>query len=308
HSFKALSEIIRLTHAQASNQTWLRALCLLTSDKKDLLRTILMQLNDDLAMQIERDPNNIENDRTLVDDVALSYAQFRVDLLNEESNRDMLSNYINVARLSTELREWTKNANLNVFNVLENIKKISDDLNRAQNQMKNFLSDSSCSLLPVDLRPEDLICLLLPENTSAIQMICLKLNDIDLFLSCRIDKVEPMHLSVTLSPSIATHGLASFVYRQQTTKIPLFDRQRHIQYVFSEAINVIQQLTNLCVDPRIQASLLMTVCTSIKELFPIQIALGLTLMILIDWSANSLNDFKPNQNLLRIITLKEDEI
>ena len=308
HSFKALNEIIRLTHAQVSNQTWLRALCLLTTNDKDLLRTILMLLNDDLALQFEHDTNHIDNDRTLLDNVALTYAQFRCDLLNEEANRDMLSNYISVACLSTQLREWTKVAHLNVFNLLENIKGISDDLNRAQNQMKNFPLDSSCSLLPVDLRSEDLICLLLPENTSIIQMICSKLNEIDLFLSCRIDKVEPMHLSATLSLLEATHGLSSFVYRQQASTISLFDKQRHIYLIFNETISIIQRLINLCIDPKSQSSRLIQICTSVKELFPLQIAIALTLMILIDWTANCLNDFKSNYNLLRITTLKDDEV
>ncbi|CAF4820506.1 unnamed protein product, partial [Rotaria sp. Silwood1] len=209
---------------------------------------------------------------------------------------------------STELHEWTKKANLNVFNMLGNIKRIHDDLNLAQNQMKNFPSDSSCNLLPVDIRPEDLLCLLAPEHTSIIQMICSKFNDIELFLSCRTDKVEPMHLSATLSSLTATHGLSSYIYRHQTSMISLFDRQKHIHYIVNATVNIIQQLIDLCIDPQIQESLLMKICTSVKELYPIQMALALILMILIDWAATSLADFKENQHLLKLTTLKNDEI
>ncbi|CAF5027861.1 unnamed protein product [Rotaria sp. Silwood1] len=106
----------------------------------------------------------------------------------------------------------------------------------------------------------------------------------------------------------ATHGLSSYIYRHQTSMISLFDRQKHIHYILNATVNIIQQLIDLCIDPQIQESLLMKICTSVKELFPIQMALALILMILIDWAATSLADFKENQHLLKLTTLKNDEI
>ncbi|CAF4993629.1 unnamed protein product, partial [Rotaria sp. Silwood1] len=159
NQFNELNNVIRLTNAHVSSQTWLRAAYLLKSDNKDELRDILMKLNNDLAMQLERDLNNDENKNILIDNFAFAYAQFRFDLLNVEAKQGMLSNYIDIANLVTNIQQWTKKANLNVFNMFDNIKKISDDLNLAENRMQNFTTNVSCSLLPLDIRPEDLICL-----------------------------------------------------------------------------------------------------------------------------------------------------
>ncbi|CAF5073123.1 unnamed protein product, partial [Rotaria sp. Silwood1] len=45
NQFNELNNVIRLTNAHVSSQTWLRAACLLKSDNKDELRDTLMKLN-----------------------------------------------------------------------------------------------------------------------------------------------------------------------------------------------------------------------------------------------------------------------
>ena len=58
---------------------------------------------------------------------------------------------------------------------LRAIKSIHHDLSLAQNQLKNFTRDSTCSLLPIVIRPEDLLCLLAPELTNIIRDVCAKI-------------------------------------------------------------------------------------------------------------------------------------
>ncbi|CAF5061885.1 unnamed protein product, partial [Rotaria sp. Silwood1] len=303
-----LNQIIRLTHTQVSDQTWIKAMSLLTTNDQEELKKILMILNDDLAMQIEQESTNQDNTNDkLINNIILDYAQFRCDLLNEETKRGMLSNYIDVARLSSELRQWTTKTDLNVFNMLETIRKFKDDLNLAQNQMKNFTSNASCNLLPVVIRPEDLICLLAPEYTTTIEIIFRKFNEIDLFLSCRINKIEPMQLS-TIPSNIQTDiGLSSYIYRRDKQIISLFDKQKHIHSLINITSKFVQQLIDICIDPKSHQTLLMKICTSIKELFPIHIGLSFGLLILINSTGIYLEDFKQNIRLLKITTLKDEQ-
>ncbi|CAF1312641.1 unnamed protein product, partial [Rotaria sordida] len=307
NQFNELSNVIRLTNAHVSSQTWLRAACLLKSDNKDELRDILMKLNNDLVMQLERGLNNEENKNTFIDNFAFAYAQFRSDLLNVETKQGMLSNYIDIAKLVNSIQQWTKKTNLNIFNMFDNIKKISDDLNLAENRMQNFTTNVSCSLLPIDIRPEDLICLFIPEYTSIMLVICEKFNQINEFLSGRINKIEPLQLPSFVSSNGATNGLSSFIYRDQSTSTPLFDRQKHILEIRGSSTKFIQQLIALFMEPKIQTDGLMNVSTSVKELFPIQIALSFALLILTDWIALKLDDFNEHIHLLTMTTLKEKD-
>ncbi|CAF5046710.1 unnamed protein product, partial [Rotaria sp. Silwood1] len=269
---------------------------------------LIFNPNNDLAMQLERDLNHDENKNILIDNFAFAYAQFRFDLLNVEAKQGMLSNYIDIANLVTNIQQWTKKANLNVFNMFDNIKKISDDLNLAENRMQNFTTSVSCSLLPIDIRPEDLICLFVPEYTSIMLVICEKYNQIDEFLNGRINKIEPLQLPLIVSSSGATNGLSSFIYRDQSTSTSLFDKQKHIYEITDTSIKFIQQLIALCMESKIQSDLLMNVSMSVKELFPIQIALSFALLILIDWTAMNLDDFYENIHLLTMTTLQEKDV
>ncbi|CAF5043302.1 unnamed protein product, partial [Rotaria sp. Silwood1] len=277
NQFNELNNVIRLTNAHVSSQTWLRAACLLKSDNKDELRDTLMKLNNHLVMQLERGSNNEENKNTFIDNFAFAYAQFRSDLLNVQAKQGMLSNYIDIAKLVNSIQQWTKTTNLNIFNMFHNIKKISDDLNLAENRMQNFTTNVSCSLLPIDIRPEDLICLFIPEYTTVMLSICEKFNQIDEFLSGRTNKIEPLQLPSFVSSNGATNGLSSFIYRDQSTSTPLFDKQKHIVEIRGHSTKFIQQLIALFMEPKIQSDLLMNVSMSVKELFPIQIALSFAL-------------------------------
>ena len=303
HSFSSFNQLIRLTHVQIQSQTWIRAICLLFSNEKDQLRTILMFLNDDLAMESQRTSSNEINQHTFEDKVILTYAQYRCKLLIEENNHQMLSNYIDIAHLTNELHQWTNNTHLNVFNLFETMKKLHDELHLSQNQMRNFLLDSTCHFLPIDLRPEDLLCFFAPEYTSIIQKICLKFHEIDLFLSCRLNKLEPIDISKILPSTIAQTGLSSYVYHHEKRIIPLFDRHKHIYYITEGAINVIQQLIHLFID----SSFWIKISMNVKELFPIHITLSLTLLILIDWTGGYLVDFREHRHLLKLNTLKTEE-
>ncbi|CAF3985722.1 unnamed protein product [Rotaria magnacalcarata] len=122
YSFTDLSESIRLIHAYVSNQMWIRTMCLSKSSTNEQLRTYLMLLNDDLAIQCGYDFSNSDS---LLVNVALAYGQFRCDILTEETKHEMLSNYAVVARLTIELQDWIEKAHLDVFNILENIKTIN---------------------------------------------------------------------------------------------------------------------------------------------------------------------------------------
>ena len=304
HSFSSLNQLIRLTHVQIRSQTWIRAISLLLSNNKDQLRTILMILNDDLAMQFER----TSSDRHIFEDQVIStYAQYRCELLQEENHHQMISNYIDVAHLTRELHQWMNNAHLNVFNLFEMLKKLHDELHLSENQLRNFPRDSTCHFLPIDLRPEDLLCFFAPEYTSMIQMICSKFTEIDLFLSCRLNKIEPIYFSTIRPSSTARTGLSSYVYHHENISIAVFDQSKHIYYIVEGAIHVIQQLIHLLIDPDIQSSVPMKISMSVKELFPIHIALSLTLLILIDWTGANLVDFRDHQHLLKLSTLKTEE-
>ncbi|CAF4351995.1 unnamed protein product, partial [Rotaria sp. Silwood2] len=308
NQFNELSNVIRLTNAHVSSQTWLRAASLLKSNNNDELRDTLMKLNNDLAMQLERGLNNEDDKNILMDHFAFAYAQFRSDILNVEAEQGMLSNYIDIATLANSIQQWTKKTNLNVFNMFDNIKKISDDLNLTENRMQNFTTNVSCSLLPIDIRPEDLICLFIPEYTTVMLTICEKFNQIDEFLSGRINKIEPLQLPSFVSSNGATNGLSSFTYRDKSISTPLFDKQKHIVEIRNYSTTFIQQIIALFMEPKIQTDGLMNVSISVKELFPIQIALSFALLILTDWIALKLDDFNEHIHLLTITTLKEKDV
>ncbi|CAF4714144.1 unnamed protein product, partial [Rotaria sp. Silwood2] len=283
HLFEDINQLIRLTHSYLSNQIWIRTMSLLKLSTTEQLRNCLILLSDDLARQCGFISSN-----SLLINVPLAYGRFRCDLLIEQSKCEMISDYSNVAYLTNKIRDWMTEAHLNVFNLLENIKKISDNINCAQNQMKNFTGDTSCSILPIEIRPEDLICLFAPEYTTIIEAICEKVNEIDEFLSCRRDKIESIKLSLTKpsSEKRATHGLSSYVYlNQSSTSVFLFDKHKHIHYILDDTISFIQQLINSYVDINYRNCFLMKIATSYKELFPIHIALSLALIILIGWSS-----------------------
>ncbi|CAF4763759.1 unnamed protein product, partial [Rotaria sp. Silwood1] len=314
HPLTELNQIVRLTHVQVSDQTWIHVMRLLKSSSDlEQLRNSLMVFRDDLAMDIERDPQKADANKIIIDKVTLAYSQFRCDLLIEESNKDMLINYTTVSRFSITLRQWMEKTHLNVFNIFETIKSISDDLNRAHNQMKNFSADASCSLLPVDLRPEDILSLFAPEYTIHVRMICDKFLEIDDFLAGRIDKVEQI-LSLPTTASIkCLSGLASLKYRDSIDPKKtylLFDQTKDIDDIVREAMAVIQNLLNLCIEQDIREGLLMKSCTCVKELFPIQLSLSLILMILIDWTGTKLGHSFLYVDRLSMSTLKslEDEI
>ncbi|CAF3213457.1 unnamed protein product [Rotaria socialis] len=305
YSFTDLSESIRLIHAYVSNQMWIRTMCLSKSSTNEQLRTYLILLNDDLAIQCGYDFSNSDS---LLVNVALAYGQFRCDILTEETKHEMLSNYAAVARLTIELQDWMGKAHLNVFNILENIKTISDNLNRVQNQLRNYNSDNiSFSLLPIEMRPEDLICLFAPECTAIIQSICSKVNDIDEFLSNRTAKVESIPLLSTVRPKIEpAHGLSSYVYlNQPSTPTYLFDRSKHIHYIIDGTIHFLQKLINSCIDIDYSKWHLLQIVTGYKELFPLHMSISLAMMIIVSWSADYLKDFQSFSHLLTIVTLKE---
>ena len=310
----ALTQIIHLTHAQVSDQTWLRVMNLLKpSQNIEELRNALMTFRDDLAMDIERDPKKTVDIDIIADRVTLAYSQFRCDLLIEESEQDMLMNYTTVSSLSISLREWMKKVDLNVFNMFETIKAIGDDLNRARNQMKSFSKDASCSLLPVDLRPEDIFCLLAPEYTTHVRITCDQFQQIDDFLAGRIDRVETMPKLPTSTSIKALTGLASFEHqdpKDKTKTYPFFDLAKDIHDIVTEATKMIQELVALLTDQSIREGLLMSNSTSLKELFPIHICLSLTLMVLIDWASIKLCDSFPHVHQLSMSTMKslEDEV
>ncbi|CAF4831736.1 unnamed protein product, partial [Rotaria sp. Silwood2] len=177
------------------------------------------------------------------------------------------------------------------------------------NQMKNFTGHTSCSILPIEIRPEDLICLFAPEYTTIIEAICEKVNEIDEFLSCRRDKIESIKLSLTKSSSKkrATHGLSSYVYlNQSSTSVFLFDKHKHIHYILDDTISFIQQLINSYIDIDYRNCFLMKIATSYKELFPILIALSLALIILISWSSYYLEDFELYFQQLTLVNLNDD--
>ena len=52
-----------------------------------------------------------------------------------------------------------------------------------RNCIKNYTSDASCSLVPITIRPEDILCLLAPEQAIMIRTISANYTKIDEYLS-----------------------------------------------------------------------------------------------------------------------------
>lgn len=124
-----------------------------------------------------------------------------------------------------------------MFNLLENLKKLYDELHLGRNQLRKFPLDSTCHFLPVDLRPEDLLCFFASECICIIQMICSKFNEIDHFLSCRLNKIQFIFFSKLPSSLTGRTGPNSYVYHHERTTISLFDKHKHIYYIIERAIN-----------------------------------------------------------------------
>ncbi|CAF0973759.1 unnamed protein product [Adineta steineri] len=297
-SFPDANKLLRLAHTYVSNRIWVSVMSRLSGTMNNQLKNDLILLNDDLAIQA-----GTEITKELIVNVTIAYAQYRYDLLNEERSRDMISNYSSVSKLINELRNWMEQSHLNVFNILENIKSISDNLTQAENQRKSFPAEISCSLLPIEIRPEDLICLFTPEYSTVIGTITEKIDQLDKYFSCQINQIDPIQLSSTEEPKGAAHfGLASFFYSTETSENSfLFDRKKHIYYIFDKTISYLGKLINLTIEKDQEQSNLLRISTSYKELFPLHISLSLALMILINWSATCL---KENfQSFVRYLTL-----
>ncbi|CAF4262361.1 unnamed protein product, partial [Rotaria sp. Silwood2] len=304
HPLLDLSHMIRLTHAQVSDQTWLKAMNLLRSMKDiDELRKLLMMFRDDLAMEISEDQSKFHR-------IVVAYSQFRHNLLIEESNHDMLMNYEKAASLSKSLEKWMTEVRLNAFNMFETIKSIGDDLNRVRNQLKNFPHDAFCCVLPIDLRPDDVISLLAPEYSDHVQMICQKFTEIDGWLSGKLNQIEPTSSSLNNSLSKTYHGLSTFQYKYPTDPTmnqSLFHPEQHIHYIVEDSMSTIRTLLDTCTKESVQNGLLMKSCTSAKELFPLHLSLALTLLIMIDRTGQIVNESSPYVDKLMMNTLKHIE-
>ncbi|CAF3506451.1 unnamed protein product [Rotaria sp. Silwood1] len=306
YDFSALEESIRVIHVHVLDQMWIHTTSLTKSSTHEHVRNSLLLLNDDLAIRCGYDFSNSDS---FLGDVVFAYGQYRCDVLIKETNHKMLSNYEAIARLVTEIQDWRTKAHLNAFSLLENIKKISDYLNQIENELKNYKSANiNFNLLPIETRPEDLLCIFAPEYPTLIQSICSKINDLDKFLSNRMSTLEAIELSLTITPAATpTHGLSTYVYlNQHSTPVYLFDRQKHIHYIINSVIIFLQKLINLCIDVGQSKSHALKTSTSYKELFPVHISLSLAMMIIVTWSADYLKDFQSPSQLLTIVTLKEE--
>ncbi|CAF3665321.1 unnamed protein product [Rotaria sp. Silwood1] len=299
-----LNHMIRLTHAQVSDQTWLHTINLLGKDpKNEKLSQFLMFFRDDLAMELQDDP-------TKTDQIILAYSQFRCGLLIEEARQNMLINYETIANLLKSLNEWMKNSQLNVFNLIETIKNIGDNLNRLRSQMRNFRIDAICNVLPIDLRPEDIFSLLIPEYTSHVRLCSEKFDQIGQKLSQRVNQVESI-IFPSNDPMTKVHfGLASFQYRDgddPTKTQAIFDDRKCIRDIANGLTQVITDLLNMCLETSVERGVLMQSASSIKELFPIHLALALILMIFLDQATKNFEDFSEHLSRLGINTLKKEE-
>ncbi|CAF1361600.1 unnamed protein product [Adineta steineri] len=313
-----LNQLINITDSQISSQTWTNAISLLRqSDKIDELKTILSVLNDDLAFQVERilttsntaNINQTTDIRRIVDDtvkgnILTTYSKFRYEQLKTDFS--LISNYNGISQMTDKIIEWKKTIKINLLNIYECIKMISKNLTITQNQLKNFTKNSICVLLPIVLRPEDLLCLLVPQYTNIIEDVCRKYNEFDLSLTTN-QSIDPIQLINNVEFLSTIHiGLNQFFY--EDNNIPLFDKQKHIKLIGQATIACVQKILDLCADTKIQSSMLVKISTGVHDLFPFQITLSLSLLILTDWSAACLKDFQKKSLKLNGKIIAEQDV
>ncbi|CAF1360663.1 unnamed protein product [Adineta steineri] len=312
-----LTQLINITDSQISSRTWTNAISLLQkSDDINELKTTLSVLNDDLAFQVERilatlkstNTNQTTDTSTIMDDtvkgnILTAYSKFRYEQLKTDFS--LISNYNGISQVTDKIIEWKKTIKINMLNIYECIEMLSKNLTITQNQLKNFTKNSVCVLLPIILRPEDLLCLFIPQYTNTIEDVCRKYNEFDLSLTTN-QSIDPIQLININEFSSTIHiGLHQFFYDDNNTPlsdkqkhIPLFDKQKHIKLIGQATIAYVQKILDLCADPKIQLSMLVKISTGVYDLFPFHITLSLSLLILTDWSAACLKDFE--KNLLKL--------
>ncbi|CAF1205452.1 unnamed protein product [Didymodactylos carnosus] len=121
-------------------------------------------------------------------------------------------------------------------------------------------------------------------------MVCKKYNVFDISLS-RHTTLKPLKFGIIDEiKSTARIGLCEFVYEKNS--IPLFDKQKHIDYIVESSISVIQRLIQICSDSVIRRSAIINISTGTHDLFSLYITLILSLMILTNLSVSYLEDFQ----------------
>ncbi|CAF1156114.1 unnamed protein product, partial [Adineta ricciae] len=284
-----VDQLPRLVHTSIINQLWLHTLSLFNKENYEEFKSSLMLLNDDLTIKY----NCQSNEKFFFNEIIRIYSQHRCQLLiNEWKQKESLSNYRLVADFIRTFKHWPRNLHVNMFNLLDHIQMFNDIFNNTRNRLKNYTTEMICDLLPIEIRPEDLICFFAPQYTTIINELIKKLEQIDEKLSCKIDEIEPISLTF-LDPSTdeKSHGLVSFFYYDQhSRKIPLFDERKHIHYIIDRTCQYLQQLINTIIDNNSQKSNLLSIATSYKQLFPLQISLSCAFLIISDWSAMCLED------------------
>ncbi|CAF1367770.1 unnamed protein product, partial [Rotaria sordida] len=289
-SFTELSKLIKISTNQTFCHTWIQTLNLLDSSMNSSMTPNLKPLKDyltnvsvDLLLELDRE-NLCVVDETLANKIVLEYAQFRSNILIEQANK--VSNYAEMTHLTSNLIEWKKKTKLHFLNMFRTLDTIFKDLRLVQHNLKSY-----SILLPIIIRPEDLLCLLSPhESMSDIRIVSARYTSIDYFLSNSSNPLanqsipsESFHVS-----SSSSKGLSSFMYNHDQSKA-LFNQTNQLhQNLIMKATSVSHKLVNLCLEPNVQTSFLMTVATSIYELFPIHIATSIALLILTDWSSTCL--------------------
>ena len=224
-----LAQIIRLVHTSMISRLGIRTLFFLDGQQIDSLKGSLIFLNDHLPIQC-----NWQSNDNLVTNVLVSYAAHRFQLLQDEGQSNaMLSNDHVLAEVSEKVKNWLQQSHLNLFNVLQNIRDLHENLARAREQLNSYATQMSCTLLPIELRPEDLLCLFAPEHTAIIHRIATKIDQLEQKCLAGIDQVEPITFAIANRSSKATaHGLPTFVYLDRcSTQIPLFDENKHLHNI-----------------------------------------------------------------------------
>ncbi|CAF4794749.1 unnamed protein product, partial [Rotaria sp. Silwood1] len=324
-SFTQLAQVTGLINQQVANRTWIQALSLVaqnewisTNSSSSLyLKKAISSLSNTLAIQLERtlsstigDPND-QQILILANNITLAYVQFRCNLLNEEAKNKRLSNYEAIAEFSKAINDWKKVLHVHVLNMFESVQMIIHDLTFTRNCIKNYTNDASCCLVPIIIRPEDILCLLAPEQTLIIRTISANYTKIDEYLSdpalmtSNFDKTTLLEFDETTITSNITTGLASFIYDNDPKKL-LINRENHLNYIINSAITFSKQLIDLCVESNSKNGFLMKLAMSVAELFPIQIVSSLGLIILANWSALSICEFE-YRSRLDFLQLKGDE-
>ncbi|CAF2124846.1 unnamed protein product [Rotaria magnacalcarata] len=327
-SFYQLEQIGELINQQVSNRIWLESLSILSSKdwiSTDLLsnqlKRIMSSLNNHLSIQLERILSSTDENRneqqisSLVDNITVAYIKFRLNLLESELKFGRICNFEIIAKLSSALNDWKQVYHVHFLNMFESIQSIMHHLIFTRNCIKNYTIDSNCCLLPVVLRPEDILCLITPEQSESIRIISSNYTKIDNYLSnptlmeFTFDKTSLLQCNETVSSANTIQintGLSSFIYNNDRNQ-SLINYDKHLNYIIEKAFIVSKQLIDLCVDSGSQNGYLMKVATSVTELFPIQIVSALSLIILINWSGLSLSDFEYS-NHLDFLSLKVEEL